>query len=212
MNLKEAFQAQNLMNDLLTHAGSYLLKIDNVVTVKEKHFRSKAVEGQSDEEIDMTNYESKKFSAESVINFLIHLIDEREKLAHAINKAKSAMELDLDAAVYSNRCRHHTASTILDNLIKLQSSHTILKNQGRGYVFNKEGNQTEYRYDIERIQTIDFDRNELRKIAKEIYDKADKVSKEIDMALIHTQVDYVFPFDIHGDNDSIIEDYINANN
>ena len=210
MNLKEAFQAQNIINDLSDHAANYLNQTDNVVTIKEKHFRSKAVEGQSDEEIDTTNYESKKFPADKVIDFMIMLIDEREKLAHAINAAKLKMDFDLDAAVYSNRKRHALAST-LDRLVSLKSSHIIHKNQGRGYVFNKEGNQTEYRYDVERIQTIDFDRNKLRKLIKNIYAKADSISNEIDKALIHTQVDYIFPFDIHGDNDSIIEDFVAEN-
>ena len=97
-----------------------------------------------------------------------------------------------------------------DQLVRLQSVHTIHRNQGRGYVFNKEGNQTEYRYDIERIQTIDFDRKKLRGIVKSLYSKADEVSNSIDLALLNTQVDYEFPFDLHGDNDSIIEEYINA--
>ena len=78
-------------------------------------------------------------------------------------------------------------------------------------VYN-EGNQTEYRYDIERVQTIDFDRNKLRKIIKNLYSKADSVSNDIDLELLDTKVDYEFPFDMHGDNDSIIEDYINSSN
>ena len=69
----------------------------------------------------------------------------------------------------------------------------------------------EYRYDIERIQTIDYDRNKVRKLLKELYAEADKVSTEIDMALLNTQVNYELPFDIHGDYDSIIEDFIEKN-
>ena len=210
MNLKEAFQVQNIINDLFSYATNYLMSTENVVTVKEKHFRSKAVEGQTDEERDMTNYDSKKFSAESIINFLMRLLEEREKLSHAINAAKAQMNFDLDSAVDTNRNRHKLTDTF-DQLVRLQSVHTIHRNQGRGYVFNKEGNQTEYRYDIERIQTIDFDRKKLRGIVKSIYSKADEVSNSIDMALLNTKVDYEFPFDLHGDNDSIIEEYINAN-
>ena len=36
MNLKEAFQVQNIINDLFDHAKSYLMETNNVVTVKEK--------------------------------------------------------------------------------------------------------------------------------------------------------------------------------
>ena len=211
MNLKEAFQAQNTINNLFNHAQDYLNRIDNVVTVKEKHFRSKAVEGQTDEIYDVTNVESKKFPADKIIEFLLKLIDEREKLAHAVAAAKAKMDFDLDTAVYTNKNRHSLAGT-LDWMTSLQSSNIVQKNQGRGYVFNNEGNQTEYRYDIERIQTIDFDRNKLRKIVKALYNKADEVSNNIDLALLNTKVDYEFPFDVHGDNNSIIEEYINSSN
>ena len=210
MNLKEAFQLQNTINNLFGYAINYLMITDNVVTVKEKHFRSKAVEGQNDEERDMTNYDSKKFSAENIISFLMRLLEEREKLSHAINAAKAQMDFDLDSAVDTNRNRHKLTNSF-DQLIRLQSTHTINRNQGRGYVFNKEGNQTEYRYDIERIQTIDFDRKKLRKIVKSLYSKADEVSNNIDLALLNTKVDYEFPFDLHGDSDSIFEEYIASN-
>ena len=211
MNLKEAFQAQNTINNLFDHAQNYLNRTENVVTIKEKHFRSKAVEGQNDEEYDVTDITSKKFPADKIIEFLLKLIEEREKLAHAISIAKSKMDFDLDTAVDTNRKRHSLSGT-LDWLTRLQSSKVIQKNQGRGYVFNNEGNQTEYRYDIERVQTIDFDRNKLRKIVKGLYNKADEVSNNIDLAILNTQVDYEFPFDMHGDNDSIIEEYINSSN
>ena len=207
MNLKDAFQTQNAFNRLSDHATEYLEETGVLMTIKEKHFRSKAVAGQADEELDVTNYDEKKFPTDGVIKFLFRLIEEREKLSHAIHAAKSQMSFDLDTAVDANRRRHALAST-LDALVRQQSSKVIQKNAGRGYVFNKEGNQTEYRYDIERIQTIDYDRNKVRKMLKELYAEADKVSTEIDMALLNTQVNYELPFDIHGDLDSIIEEFI----
>ena len=213
MNLKEAFQAQNLINKLFNHAINYIEREGNVVTIKENHLRSKALEGQPDEKYDITDLESKKFPADKIIDFLQKLIDEREKLAHAISKAKSKMDFDLDAAVYTNKSRHTLAQT-LDYLTKIQSSNVIQRNQGRSYFFTKDSNganiQTEYRYDIERIQTIDFDRNKVRRMSKGLYNKADEVSNNIDLALVNTQVDYELPFNMHGDYDSIIEDYINA--
>ena len=210
MNLKEAFQTQNMFQKLGEHADDYLDTRENLMTVKEKHFRSKVAPDQSDEELDVTNYDTKKFPAGDVIRFLIRLIDEREKLSHAIHAAKAQMSFDLDTAVDANRRRHSLANT-LDALVRQQSSKVILKNAGRGYVFNKEGNQTEYRYDIERIQTIDYDRVKVRQLLKKLYEDADKVSTEIDLALLNTQVHYELPFDIHGDYDSIIEDFIEKN-
>lgn len=207
MNLKDAFQTQNAFNRLSDYAAEYLDDEGVLMTVKEKHFRAKAVAGQPNEELDVTNYDAKRFPTDGVIKFLFRLIEEREKLSHAIHAAKAQMSFDLDTAVDANRRRHALAST-LNALVRQQSSHTIQKNAGRGYVFNKEGNQTEYRYDIERIQTIDYDRNKVRKQLKELYAQADKISTEIDLALLGTEVDYELPFDIHGDPDSIIEEFI----
>ena len=37
----------------------------------------------------------------------------------------------------------------------------------RPYVFNNDGNQTTYCYDIDRIMTIDYDRNKAREMVKD---------------------------------------------
>ena len=41
MNLKEAFQAQNKIGELQDYITRYLYKSDNVMTITEKHLRSK---------------------------------------------------------------------------------------------------------------------------------------------------------------------------
>ena len=54
MNLKETFQAQNRISELLAFVGRYLSDKDNVMTVMEKYLRSKALSGQQDETIDVS--------------------------------------------------------------------------------------------------------------------------------------------------------------
>ena len=207
MNLKEAFQAQNTLENLFERVNEYLLEVDNVTITKEKHFRSKAAEGQIDEEMDVTNYNTKIFDVNKMIDFLVFLIGEREKLAHAIHTAKLKMEFDLDSAVDVNKKRH-LAINILRNMRQIKSSSVLRKNGGTDYIFNKEGNQTTFRYDVERITTIDFDRNKVRDLLKKLQEKADAVSNEIDAALINTQVDYTIPFDPHADVSEIFEDFL----
>ncbi|MBR4905125.1 MAG: formate dehydrogenase [Selenomonadaceae bacterium] len=205
MNLKEAFQAQNKIENLFEVVSGYLEDGKNLINVTEKHFRSKAAEGQPDEEINIVVED--KFPPDKVIDFLIMLINEREKLAQAIHAAKSSMKFDLDSAVDVNKKRHLAAST-LRTLRNLKSSSILEKNAGVGYVFNKEGNQTTYRYDIERVKTIDFDRNRVREIITKLQSKADKVSNEIDAALISTTVNYELPFEMHAGSSEILEDFI----
>ena len=207
MNLKEAFQAQNKIERLFDFVSSYLDDEKNLISTTEKHLRSKAAEGQLDEKIDIIV--DNKFPPDKVIDFLLMLIDEREKLAKAIHAAKSSMKFDLDSAVDVNKKRHSAAET-LRQLRNFKSSSLLDKNAGVGYVFNKEGNQTTYRYDIERVKTIDYDRNRVRELIKKVQKEANKVSNEIDAALVNTTVKYKLPFDMQASNLEIIEEFVTA--
>ncbi len=210
MNLKEAFQAQNKLNELFNHFSEYLEENSNVTTVREKHFRNRAAAGQIDETLDVTDYNVKIYPTDKVIDFLLVLIDEREKLARAIHAAKSQMALDIDTAVDVNKKRH-SAIEVFRQMRQLKSSSLLRKNFGTGFIFNNEGNQTNYRYDVEIVTTIDFDRNKIRATVDKLQKKADEVSAEIDAALINTAVDYVFPFDPHASAAEILEDFSASN-
>lgn len=206
MNLKEAFQAQNTIEDLFQTLSAYLSREENITVVKEKHFRSKAAEGQANEELDVTNYNSKIYDTNKAIKFLLFLIAEREKISAAIYAAKSAMSFDLDSAVDTNKKRHQ-AVDVLRNMRQYKSAGILKKNFGTGYVFNNEGNQTSYRYDVEIVKTIDFDRNKVRDLVQKLQEKADEVSNKIDSALINTEVNYTLPFDSHATLTEILEDF-----
>ncbi len=206
MNLKEAFQAQNKIEELFNTFTSYLEIERNVTRVVEEHFRSKAADAQIDETLDVTNYDVKIYDTNKVIDFLLVLIDEREKLAKAIHAAKSKMTFDIDTAVDVNKKRHNAAA-VLRELRQLKSKSLLRKNAGTGYVFNKDGNQTDFRYDVEIVTTIDFDRNKVREIVKKLQVEADKISAEIDAALINTQVEYILPFDPHASATEILEEF-----
>lgn len=208
MNLKEAFQAQNKLNALLAEFIAYLEYDENLTVVKEKHFRSKAADGQTDEILDVTNYDNKIYDVNKVLDFLLVLIDEREKLSKAIRAAKLKMQFDIDTAVDVNKKRH-TIAERLRELRQLKSKSVLKKNFGTGYIFNKDGNQTDFRYDVERVTTIDFDRNKVRALVEKVQLEADKISAEIDAALINTQVEYELPFDPHASALEILEEFYN---
>ena len=105
----------------------------------------------------------------------------------------------------ANKSRRAFLST-LQGLASRKSSHELRKGEGRGYVFNNDGNQTAYCYDIDRIMTIDYDRNKVRAMVKELTQTADAVSIKIDEALLTTKVDYKPKFDLAGDIAFILED------
>jgi hypothetical protein len=205
MNLKEAFQAQNKIIELLDYISGYLSVEDNVMTVTEKHLRSKALAGQQDDSVDVSRKSEEMFEVGKLIDIWQQLMNEKEQLGLAIGKAKAGMSFNLDAAVDANKSRRAFLMT-MQRLANRKSSHELQKGEGRGYVFNNDGNQTTYFYDIDRIKTIDYDRNKVRAMVKELTRVSDEVSIKIDEALLHTQVDYEPKFVLAGEESFIIEE------
>ena len=205
MNLKEAFQAQNKIIELLDYISGYLSVEDNVMTVTEKHLRSKALAGQQDDSVDVSRKSEEMFEVGKLIDIWQQLMNEKELLGLAIGKAKAGMSFNLDAAVDANKSRRAFLMT-MQRLANRKSSHELQKGEGRGYVFNNDGNQTTYCYDIDRIKTIDYDRNKVRAMVKELTRVSDEVSIKIDEALLHTQVDYEPKFVLAGEESFIIEE------
>jgi len=205
MNLKEAFQAQNKLVELLDYISGYLSVEDNVMTVTEKHLRSKALAGQQDDSVDVSCKSEEMFEVGKLIDIWQQLMNEKEQLGLAMGKAKAGMSFNLDAAVDANKSRRAFLMT-MQRLANRKSSHELQKGEGRGYVFNNDGNQTTYFYDIDRIKTIDYDRNKVRAMVKELTRVSDEVSIKIDEALLHTQVDYEPKFVLAGEESFIIEE------
>ena len=205
MNLKEAFQAQNKLGELMGYIILYLSDSDNVMTITEKHLRSKALAGQQDESVDASCKAEEGFDVGRLLGIWEELMEKKNRLSTAIGKAKADMDFNLDAAVDENKSRRAFLST-LQGLANRKSTHELEKGAGRGYVFNNEGNPTSYCYDIDRIMTIDYDRSKVRAMVKEMNRISDEVSIKIDEALLRTHVDYTPRFDLAGENKFILEE------
>ena len=205
MNLKEAFQTQNKLGELMRYIILYLSDSDNVMTITEKHLRSKALVGQQDESVDASCKAEEAFDVGQLLGIWEELMEEKNRLSTAIGKAKADMDFNLDAAVDENKSRRAFLST-LQGLANRKSTHELEKGAGRGYVFNNEGNPTSYCYDIDRIMTIDYDRSKVRAMVKELNRLSNEVSIKIDEALLRTPVDYTPRFDLAGENKFILEE------
>lgn len=205
MNLKEAFQAQNKLGELMGYIILYLSDSDNVMTITEKHLRSKTLAGQQDESVDASCKAEEGFDVGRLLGIWEELMEEKNRLSTAIGKAKADMDFNLDAAVDENKSRRAFLST-LQGLANRKSTHELEKGAGRGYVFNNEGNPTSYCYDIDRIMTIDYDRSKVRAMVKELNRLSNEVSIKIDEALLRTHVDYTPRFDLAGENKFILEE------
>lgn len=187
MNLKEAFRYMNFLEDLMDRGFVFLYREAFVTNTKEIHLKSKANPDIEDEVIEDANPSEVNFKANTVILLEEEILKEREDLSKAINKAKQNTDIDIDFAIASNKKRQHFMG-VLKDLAKRKSFEKIV--EGSGYKFNSEGNQVAYVYDVKKITTIDFYRNKVKKLIKNLSEQCDKVSNDIDRSFVNTKVEF----------------------
>lgn len=191
MNLKEAFRYQTYLRTLMNKACLSVAIKEHALKVTSTHLRSKA---NPDAEDVVTEAEVDPFFPnDDVIRFMVWLIEEREKLSKAINDAKRWMRVDLDAAVESNKFRQGVISTV-KQMLEYKPSKRM--SRGSDYRFNNEGVQAPYFYDIEVVSEEAYNREAATRIVKEVRKDADKVSADIDEAMVTTKVDYEPAIDV----------------
>ena len=202
MILKEAFSMQNYLAKMESEAQDFLRSSRNVTTVTENHLRSKANPAAADE--TKTAARPVEYDPNKVISIYLDLIDEREKLAKAISKAKASADIDMDAAIMINKDKQAALSRMraLDE-IKASESESV----GRDFLINNEGNQMPYNYTVKSVVTIDFDRNVVKGIIKRLVRETDEVSAKIDLLNVTLPVDYEPKYDIDSCFDDIYESY-----
>jgi hypothetical protein len=206
MNLKEAFRFQNRIQGLMNEAQNILSRDQNVTETKSTYLRSKVMEGAEDAvltDIPATDYADR---ITAMVEFLVWLLGEKEKLAKAIHHAKAQQEIDLDAETSLNSARQNVAA-ILKRMADIRSREQVLANAGYGYRFNNDGDQVTYKCDVRKVTTIHYDRNLVREKAKALHARADAVSAEIDRCIVNAAVDYVPPFDMNSGFADVLEEW-----
>ena len=208
MNLKDAFRFQNKLQSLMGSAQEILGTSRNITTVKNTFLRKKVMpEAENETTIEQSPSEYSEQITE-VAEFLLYLMTEKEKLGAAIYQAKAGIDLPagLDGEVGLNGTRQELAA-LFRRMAEVRSSETLVPNGGTGYRFNNEGNLVSYRCDVEKVVTINFDRNKVRKMCGDLSKKADEVSGKLDAALVNTEVTYEAPFDVNDTFADIFEAY-----
>ena len=203
MNLKESFRYQNFLENMLAYAGNSLTDREHSLTITKNHLRKKANAEAEDmmETVDVGEF----FKNDDVLKFMTMLVEERSKLTNAIGKAKASIGFDLDAAIETNKFRQTVA-----NRVKTMLRFTASKRTERGtdYKFKVEGNQTQYYYDIEVKANEAFDRSVAKDTMRKLILEADKVSAEIDSAMINTMVEYDAPFNVNDSFEDVMTDFL----
>lgn len=204
MNLKEAFRFQNKLESLIMDTENILDDKDCVTLTKRTYLYKKANPDAENETVTIIPDTEYYRQLNEMIDFAVYLLDQREKLSETINKAKRGLPLDLDGEVSLNRYRQRLSETFR-RMARIKSREVTETNGGVGYRFNNEGNQVAYKCDVERVTTINFNRNTVRKYAAQLSEKADNASLEIDRCMINYEVDYQPVFDVNDSFDEVFE-------
>ncbi len=199
MNLKEAFRYQNFLDELLGTAYSYLNNKNFVVSTVETHLKSQVNPDAKDEVIEVQKPYDVEFTPNELIDFVVKVVNEKEKISNIISDAKMRTEIDIDVAIALNKKKQGFAR-VLQSLSNIKSGEKV-KNAS-DYKFNTDGNQVSYYYKINEVTQIDFNRHDVRGLYKKLLKETDEVSTKLDSILINTELDFNPSWDI---NDSFEE-------
>jgi len=203
MNLKESFRYQKFLDGLMMNAGSYLQHPSFCLQTTKVHLR-KAVNPEAEDVTEVVD-DGEFVSADTVMAFMAHLIEEREKLSIAIGAAKASIGFDMDAAIETNKFRQSLNGSIRKMLRFVGNKK---KTTEMGYKFDINGQQVPYRYDVEVTTTERYDKEAAKTMMREVIAKADEVSAAIDAALINTAVAYEPPYDVNESFDDVLEAFV----
>lgn len=184
MNLKQLYQYQNFLTELLAEARATLVVRSNCITETKTHMVSKANPAFSDYVEDIPT--ECKFDINVLVDFAMYIVGEKERLANRITEAKSGT--GIDAKTEANKHRRE----LCDVLKMMTTSHNpkARKEVGRGFTFNVEGNQVPYSYEIDVVERFNYDKQRTSDALKALLKEANETSEQIDAVKIMTIVDY----------------------
>ena len=187
MILKEAYRYQNYLNTLIRDAESYLMKKDFITETKQTHNRNKVNPDSTDETIEVQKPYQVEFNPMDLVNFIVKAIEEKQKLSDAIVTAKKSAEIDIDSAIAMNKVKQNYV-TILNNMANTKAVERTTT--GTDYKFNINNEQVSYRYEVQEIVSIDYNRNDVKALAKKFTKETDEISTKLDTIELTTNVDY----------------------
>ena len=201
MNLKESYRYANYLDGLLSTAYTYLRNKGFVTTTVEEHLRKQSNPDVENETIEVQKPFDVEFSPNDVIDFVVKVITEKEKLSDAIAKAKNTTDINIDNAIAMNKKKQGFVS-VLNGIADIKPIEK--KTTGKAYKFDINGEQKPYVYDVNRKTSINFDRNDVRNLIKKYLKETDEISAKLDLIEITTQVDFIPTFDINSKFEELV--------
>ena len=202
MNLKEGFRYQNFIGSMMDQLQIYVSSSDCLFETKREHKRKEA----NPEAEDFTEIveSDTQISIDGAIMFMGDLLDEKIKVTEAINMAKAASDVDIDALVEGNKIRQQICTRLRSMLSKRGSKRRYMD---KGYKFNAEGNQAPYYYTVEETKTPRYDRKKVRKLLDELSNKSEYISGVIDKMRVVIELNFKPRFNVASSFEEIMESY-----
>ena len=194
MNLKESYRYANYLDGLLSTAYTYLRNKGFVTTTVEEHLRKQSNPDVENETIEVQKPFDVEFKPNQVIDFVVRVLNEKDKLSEAIAEAKSTTEINIDNAISMNKKKQAFVS-VLNGIADIKPSE--IKTTSKSYKFDINGEQKPYVYDVNRKTSIDFDRTDVRNLIKKYLKETDEISAKLDLIEITTQVDFTPTWDVN---------------
>lgn len=209
-NINEACKlAKNIENwkdtlSYLINSREYIYKTTEVHMKKASNPEAED-ETKTSEEKNQKQYD---ITIDEIIELVGVLIEEKGKISRAIEDVKHSISIDvkgvaltLDPAIeYNKGLRKFIYS--LSSLNKAKNTNS--ESQGRDYKLDNEGKQTPYYYNVKSTCEITFDKDESKKLEKELKKLADRISVDIDKAKINTLVEVDTVYDINDTLEDVI--------
>lgn len=201
MNLKESYRYANYLDRLLMTSDTYLRNKGFVTTTEQNHLRSKANPDAQDEKIAVQKPYDVDFKPNDIIDFVVKVINEKEKLFSSIADAKARTEINIDNAVAMNKKKQSFVNT-LNSIVSIKPSET--QSMGKDYKFDINNEQKPYSYQIISKTSIDFDRNSVKGLIKKYNKECDEISSKLDEIEITTQVNFTPLFDVNDSFEDLV--------
>ena len=193
MVLKEAYRYANHLDSLIGSALSFLRDSNNTTIVTEKHLRSKAKPDIPDVVKDNLDNRDLPVSPDSVVDFMVSVVQEKELLYSAIDRAKANYQ-SIDNSLALCKTKQGCVDTMKRMLALKRREQT---RRGSDYCFNAEGNQSSFYYDIQVSSRIDFNRSKIKQLVEKMTSEIDEVSTHSDYLKTSVTVDFSPAFSLN---------------
>jgi|WetSurMetagenome_2_1015567.scaffolds.fasta_scaffold13707_6 hypothetical protein len=211
MNIKDAYRYQKVLAEHINTLNEWLWNNDYICETEETHLKSKSNSEANDEVIIKEIDKPFSCTVENIMFLINDIINEKLKLTIAVESIKRHFILDwkennefitLDSAIEFNKNTRDFISG-LKYILDIKSHES--KKIGIDYTFNINKEQVEYKYPIEIITKINYNRNIINNLYKSQLNKADQISVLIESAMLKDVLDFTPKYSIYDSLNDIID-------